>query len=61
MVSAIEQWMSLNKLKMNTEKIKFMILKKTQKDNVILRCSDGSLIERVDTMKYLGIIIDDKL
>jgi len=25
------------------------------------RCSDGSLIERIDTMKYLGIVIDDKL
>jgi len=28
---------------------------------VTLKCLDGIEIERVETMKYLGIIIDDKL
>jgi len=59
----MEQWMSVNKLKMNIEKWKLMILRDVRKEQraiVILGCSDGSLIEKVDTIKYLGIIIDDR-
>jgi len=36
-------------------------IKKEQRGEVILRCSDGRQIERVETMKYLDIIIDDRL
>jgi len=36
-------------------------MRKEQTDNVILRCSDGIQIEYVETMKYLDIVIDDKL
>jgi len=57
----IEKWMYVNKLKMNAEKTKYMIVKgirKEQRGEIALRCADGTQIERVEVMKYLGIIID---
>lgn len=60
----IERWMNVNKLKMNASKTKYMIVRGIRKElrgNIILKCLDGTEIERVETMKYLGIIIDDKL
>jgi len=58
-----KHWMNINKLKMNARKIKYMIevLKKKLRNNTILKYLDGIEIERVETMKYLGIIIDDRL
>jgi len=60
----IEQWMNVNKLKMNAEKTKYMIvrgIRKKQRGKIVLRCADRTQIERMEVMKYLGIIIDDKL
>jgi len=60
----IEHWMNMNKLKMNAGKTKYMIVRSIRKEvrgNIILKCLDGIEIERVETMKYLGIIIDDRL
>jgi len=61
----IKQWMNVNKLKMNAEKIKYMIVRDIssfeQRGEIILRCADGTQIERVEVIKYLGIIIDDRL
>lgn len=60
----VEQWMSANQLKMNGGKTKYMIVRsvrKEQRGNITLSCSDGIETERVERMKYLGIIIDDKL
>jgi len=40
-------------------KTKYMIVKSIRKElrgNTILKCLDGIEIERVETMKYLGII-----
>jgi len=54
--SIVEEWMSVNKLKMNASKTKYMIIRsvrKEQKGNIILRCSDGIELEREKT-KYLG-------
>lgn len=56
--------MNRNKLKMNVAKIKYMIITSVRKQlrkGVTLRCLDGSMIERVEKIKYLGIIIDIKL
>jgi len=36
-------------------------VRKKQRGDIILRCSDGTQIERIEIMKYLGIIIDNKL
>jgi len=60
----IEQWMNDNKLKMNAEKTKYMIvrgIRKEQRGEIVLRCADGIQIERVEVMKHLGIIINDRL
>jgi len=58
----IEKWLSANKLKMNAEKTKCIIVKSIRKKGeIILRCFDGTQIESIETMKYLGIIIHDGL
>jgi len=61
--NVIEKWLSVNKLKMNAEKTKCTIVRSIRKkqNEIILKCSDGTQIERIETMKYLGIIIDDGL
>lgn len=58
----VEKWMNINKLKMNAGKTKYMIVRSVRKElkgNIVLKCLDGIEIERVEVMKYLGIIIDD--
>ena len=60
----VEKWMNVNKLKMNAGKTKYMIVRSIRKElrgNVTLKCLDGTEIERVETMKYLGVMIDDRL
>jgi len=60
----VEEWMCINKLKLNVSKTKYMIIRsvrKEQRGNITLKCSDGMELERVDKIKYLGVIIDDKL
>lgn len=60
----VEAWMKRNKLKMNAEKIKFMAVRSVRKEmkgKIVLKCMDGVELERVESMKYLGIMIDDKL
>ncbi|KAM0724671.1 hypothetical protein ACS0PU_009055 [Formica fusca] len=49
---------------MNAGKTKYMIVRSIRKElrgNITLKCLDGTEIERVEIMKYLGIIIDDRL
>lgn len=63
-LNIVEKWMCANKLKMNVSKTKFMIVRsvrKEQRGNIKLRCYDGNVIERVDKIKHLGVIIDDRL
>jgi len=48
-LNIIEKWLSENKLKMNAEKIKCIIMRSIRKelrDKIILKCSDGTQIER---------------
>jgi len=54
--------MYINKLKMNGEKTKCMIVKgmrREQNGNIILKCSDGILIERIQKVKYFDILVDN--
>jgi len=56
--------MNANKLKMNAEKTKYMVVRNVRielRSNITLKCLDGTEIEHVEIMKYLGIIIDDRL
>jgi hypothetical protein len=60
----VKEWMSVNKLRMNASKTKYMIVRSVRKElrgNIMLKCNDGIELERVEKMKYLGVIIDDKL
>lgn len=56
--------MNVNKVKMNAEKTKDMLVKSVRKEvsgNITVKCWDGTEIKRVEIMKYLGVIIDDGL
>jgi len=48
---------------MNAGKTKYMVrnIRKKLRGDIILKCLDKTKIDRVKIMKYLGIIIDDKL
>jgi len=62
--NVVEEWMNNNKLKMNAGKTKFMVVRSIRKElrgKIVVKCLDGSEIEQVELMKYLGVIIDDKL
>lgn len=64
MFYVIEQWVNVNKLKLNASKTKYMIvrsIRKEMKGKITLKCMDGTPIERVEKIKYLGVIIDSKL
>lgn len=56
----IERWLSKMKLKINTEKTKYVIINNRQKEKIKISMQDME-IEQVKTTKYLGIIIDEKL
>lgn len=55
-------WLCQNKLKLNITKTKFMILTRNHVnvDNCVLKIKNDN-IERVNVIKYLGVMIDDKL
>lgn len=60
----IENWMNLNKLKLNAEKIKYMIVRSSRKEvrgQIKIVCMKGEVLERVEVIKYLGIMIDSRL
>lgn len=62
--NVVEEWMNANKLKMNAGKTKYMLVRSIRNElrgNTIVKCLDGNEIERVEVMKYLGVIIDDRL
>ena len=58
----VSTWLDANKLSINTKKTHFMVLHrsriKTNDVNVIMQ---QNIIERVNSTKFLGQIIDDKL
>jgi len=60
----VENWLNVNKLKIIASKTKFIIIRSIRKRfrrNVTLKCLDGTIIEQVESTKYLGVIIDSKL
>lgn len=55
-------WLNVNKLMLNVEKTKWMLLHKKKQENMNLILEiNGKVIERVDKIKYLGVIINDRL
>lgn len=59
----INEWLNINKLSLNYDKTKCMIIYRNKIDeNVEINVNiDGKMIERVNYIKYLGFLIDDKL
>lgn len=60
----IQKWMSVNKLKLNASKTKYMIVRSNRKEvrgQIKIVCMDGEILERVEEIKYLGVMIDSKL
>lgn len=57
-----KDWLLCNRLKINIEKTKYMIFKQKNKTigTPVIRINNFN-IERVEKIKYLGLIIDDKL
>ena len=62
-LDAIDEWMSVNKLKLNPDKCKCMLIGSHQrvKDRSLILHLNGSVIENVNCVKYLGILIDNHL
>jgi hypothetical protein len=62
-LASLSTWLGLNKLKLNIQKTKYMVI--TFKQNVPVNLFkvniDGNELELVEDMKYLGVIIDNKL
>jgi hypothetical protein len=54
----IEEWINKNKIKLNVEKTKYIMLTSTKKKlrgNIALKCLDETKIECVKIIKYLCI------
>ena len=60
LLSIIIDWSNYNKLSLNKDKTKWMLFRHRSADEPKLYMN-GEIIERVDTFKYLGFIIDNKL
>ena len=57
---SITKWLEVNKLSLNTSKTNFMVFdNKAECDSLTLL--DGSVIHEVKTVKYLGLMLDNKL
>ena len=55
-------WLQSNKLSLNTQKTFFILFHRARlKDTNIVITMNGYAINRVNSLKYLGVIIDQKL
>ena len=59
-INTLEKWCTSNKLKISTEKTKYLLIKGKLLRNPIIKLNNKN-IERVNTIKYLGINIDEGL
>lgn len=57
-LKSLDKWLKMNKLKLNTDKTKFMMINSDHDMNIRI---DGEQLESVKEIKYLGIILDNKL
>ena len=65
-VNQINDWFLANKLSLNVEKNIYMLFHKiTDQDNIPLKLSslqlNGNIIERENSLKFLGVILDEHL
>ena len=57
----IENWMTSNKLTLNHNKTKFMVVSKKGVNGAMNIRINNYQIEQVDSIEFLGVIIDSKL
>ena len=64
----VKNWCDISKLSINPKKTKFMLIKSVHKKrntllNIILPSNEGTIssLKQNDHVRYLGIMIDDKL
>lgn len=56
------EWMKWKKLQLNIAKTKYMGVTKRQTNDCSMCVQmDRGIVERVDTLKYLGVMLDEKL
>lgn len=62
-LSRINSWLNVDKLKLNIDKTKYMVINNGKNSDLNNACViiDGKEIERVMEFKYLGVIIDNHL
>ena len=58
---SLARWLKFKKLKLNISKTKYMIISSANARADVNISIDGETLERVREIKYLGVIIDDKL
>lgn len=60
LLNDLEDWLYFNKIILNVSKCKFMIINNKENEDVkISMCNE--IVEKVEIIKYLGIIVDNKL
>ena len=57
----ILEWTKANRISLNFNKTKYMIISSRKVNNSDFLIIDGNNIDRVNKFKFLGVIIDDKL
>ena len=62
-VRALEEWSDEQLLQLNPEKFKYMILSRKQQTiaNNLTLYLGGAMLEKVETFKYLGILLSSNL
>lgn len=61
-LDVIAKWLQLNKLKLNIPKTKFIVISNKNQENKTVKIKIEDLqLEQVSQIKYLGVIIDNKL
>lgn len=57
----LSDWLKINKLKLNVKKTKYIIINPKNNQNSVEIRMDNSVLDSVKNIKYLGIVIDNKL
>lgn len=61
-LSKLTEWLKMKKLKLNVKKTKYMLItNKIRTGHVDTLSIDGEVVEQVNVVKYLGVMVDEKL
>lgn len=60
-LAVFADWLKWKKLKLNVSKTKYMVVTTRRSESNCTISVDGELVERVNAIKYLGVMLDEKL